>query len=148
AAEESISLNLSIGGQLALGALSWQLTGWDRRVDNLITTAAIPLADIGAFPDGFTRTFINIPEEVRATGRELLLRGQHSDSLAFDVSCTYIKEAARGSRDQIPDRPRRQYKSSLSYASPTLPFGAIIAVKYIGRKSADVTGFGQQHYGD
>jgi len=148
AAEESISLNLSIGGQLALGDLSWQLTGWDRRVDNLITTAAIPLEDIGAFPDGFTRTFINIPEEVRATGGELLLRGQLSESLAFDVSYTYSKEVARGSRDQIPDRPRRQYKGSLSYASPTLPFGANIAVKYIGRKSADVTGFGEQHYGD
>ncbi len=150
APEESISLNLSIGGELNVldYPLNWQVTGWNRRIDKLITTAPIPVEELGRFPEGFARTFINIPDEVKATGGEVLLRGPISDSLSFDLSYTYSKEVARGSDSQIPDRPRRQYKGSLAYKSQTLPLGANIAFKYIGRKTNDVTGFGVQRYGD
>lgn len=150
APEESIGLNLSIGGslQLASADYAWQLTGWDRRVDNLIITDAIPVDLIANFPAGFTRTFVNIADEVKVRGGELLFSGPVSDSVSFDFSYTYSKETARGSSQQIPDRPRRQYKGSLSYASQSLPIGANLAVKYVGRKSATVTGFGEQSYGD
>lgn len=150
APEESIGINLSVGGQFNALAypLGWQLTTWDRRIDNLITTAPIPVDQLDRYPEGFARTYINVPDEVKVSGGEALLRGPISDSVSFDVSYTYSKEIARGSNTQIPDRPRRQYKGSLAYASQTLPFGANIAFKYIGRKNNNVTGFGVQTYGD
>jgi outer membrane cobalamin receptor len=150
APEQSQALNLSVGGQFSLGqrTLEWQLSGWDRTVDNLITTAPIPVELLGAFPAGFTRTFVNIADKTDVTGSELLLRGPFSDALSFDVSYTYSKELARGTRTQIMDRPRRQYRGSLSYQSTRWPVGANIAVKYIGEKTANVTGFGLRAYGE
>jgi outer membrane cobalamin receptor len=150
APEESFGVNLSVGGHLSLSSqqFNWQLTGWDRKVDNLITTAPIPVELIGQFPTGFTRTFINIADEVAVRGGEFLFGGPISASLSFDVSYTYSKEEARGTNEQIADRPRRQYKGALSYASQRLPLGANLAVKYVGQKTASVTGFGTQTYGD
>lgn len=150
APEESIAFNAGVGGNFNLlqRQFSWQVSGWDRTVDNLITRAAIPAELIGQFPDGFTNTFINIPNEVDVTGTELLLRGPVSGSLSFDVSYTYSKEVDTGTGQQIQDRPRRQYKAALSYAPQNQRFGANLAVKYVGDKSTDVTGFGRQRYGD
>lgn len=150
APEESFAVNLSIGGFLNTSGrqFNWQITGWDRSVDNLITTAAIPAHLVGQFPDGFTRTFINIDDEVTVRGGEVLFGGPINNSLSFDLSYTYSKEEARGTNEQIADRPRRQYKGSLSYSSQRLPVGANLAMKYVGRKSSNVTGFGTQYYGD
>ncbi|MEX2333126.1 MAG: TonB-dependent receptor, partial [Pseudohongiella sp.] len=150
APEESVGYNLAVGGLLTLARrdLSWQVTGWDRRVDNLITRAPIPVDELDQYPAGFAQTFTNISDEVKVSGAEVLLRGPLSDSLTFDVSYTYSKEINRGTGEQIQDRPRRQYKGSLAYSSPTLPFGANLAVKYVGDKNSDVTGFGVQDYGD
>lgn len=150
APEESYAVNMSVGGQLELASrqFDWQLSGWDRKVDNLITTAPMPVELVGQFPDGFTRTFINITDKVTVRGGEVLFGGPVNQSVSFDVSYTYSKEEARGTTQQIPDRPRRQYKGSLAYASQTMPVGANLAVKYVGRKSSSVTGFGTQYYGD
>lgn len=150
AAEESVGVNLSVGGRLDLiqRALNWQLSTWDRRVDNLITTAAIPLELIGQFPAGFSRTFINLSDEAKVSGVEALLNGELTNNLSFDVSYTYSKEVDRVSKQQIQDRPRRQYRGALAWSSEQWPLGANIGIKYIGKKSADVTGFGRQTYGD
>src|SRR5690606_31150026 len=63
--EESISINVSVGGRLdvAQRPLSWQLTVWDRKVDNLITTKPIPLDYPNPPPPEFTKTFFNLPTE-------------------------------------------------------------------------------------
>lgn len=150
APEESIAVNLGVGGTLDLWQrrFSWQVSGWDRTVDNLITRAPIPAALDGQFPAGFTHTFVNIDREVDVTGTELLLRGPVTESLSFDVSYTYSKEVDSSTGLQIQDRPRRQYKGSLSYDPQNQRFGANLALKYVGDKSADVTGFGRQTYGD
>lgn len=150
APEESIAFNAGVGGNFNLmqRQFSWQVSGWDRTVDKLITRAAIPAELIGQFPDGFTNTFINVANEVDVTGTELLLRGPVSESLSFDVSYTYSKEIDTGTGQQIQDRPRRQYKGSLSYDPQNQRFGANLAMKYVGDKSTDVTGFGRQAYGD
>jgi outer membrane cobalamin receptor len=150
APEESIAFNAGVGGHFNLWQrpFSWQISGWDRTVDKLITRAAIPAELIGQFPDGFTNTFINIANEVDVTGTELLLRGPISESLSFDVGYTYSKEIDTGTGQQIQDRPRRQYKGSLSYDPQNQRFGANLAIKYVGDKSTDVTGFGRQAYGD
>jgi outer membrane cobalamin receptor len=150
APEESIAFNAGVGGNVNLWQrqFSWQVSGWDRTVDKLITRASIPAALIGQFPDGFTHTFINVTNEVDVTGTELLLRGPISDSLSFDVSYTYSKEVDTGTGQQIQDRPRRQYKGSLSYDPQNQRIGANLAIKYVGDKSTDVTDFGRQSYGD
>lgn len=150
APEESSAFNLGVGGNLNLlqRQLNWQISGWDRSVDNLITRAPIPVELEGQFPEGFNQTFINVPNKVDVTGAELLLRGPITDALAFDVSYTYSKEVDSGTGRQIRDRPRRQYKGSLSYNPQSRPFGANLAVKYVGDKTEDVTGFGRQSYGD
>lgn len=150
APEQSFGVNLSVGGYLNTAArqFDWQLSGWDRVVDNLMTTAPIPAGMTSQFPSGFSRTFINISDEVSVRGAEIMLGGPLSESVSFDVSYTYSKEQARGTRQQIADRPRRQYKGALSYTSQQLPAGANLAVKYVGSKSAAVTGFGTQTYGD
>lgn len=148
--EESFGINLSVGGHwLAAGRdLHWQLSGWDRKVDNLITTAPIP-DDMPNRPGPeFTRTFINIGSEVTVRGGEALLRGDLTDDLAFSLSYTYSEESAANSNEQIPDRPRRQYKGSLAYTAPSARFGANVAFKYVGTKHSDITGFGWQSYGD
>lgn len=148
-AEESAALNVSIGGRIDAGrrALGWQLTAWNRRIDNLITTAPIPADHPNPPPPEFTRTFVNIPEEVKATGGEFLLRGPVTDALSFNVSYTYSREVARNSNQQIADRPRRQYKGSLAYVPPGRAFGVNAAFKYVGDKSRELAAFGRQEYG-
>ncbi len=148
--EESLGVTVSIGGNFAImdSPLSWQLSTWDRRTDNLIQAAAIPAGFENPPPPQFTRVFINTPTEVKQTGAEILFRGPITEALSFDVSYTNSKEIAAGTNIQIRDRPRDQFKGSLAYVHPTLPFGVNIAFKYIGEKTSDVTGFGVQKYGD
>ncbi len=151
-AEESLGLTASIGGRVDIAErpLSWQLSAWDRKVDNLITTAAIPASMLGQYPTAFTRTFINAPTEVDVKGAEILFRGPITDALSFDVSYTYSKEVGAGTDFQLRDRPKNQYKGSLSYESQRYPFGFNVAFKYIGDKTQDMrnVNLGIQEYGD
>jgi outer membrane cobalamin receptor len=150
APEKSESLNVSIGGRIDAGRrpLSWQLTGWNRRVDNLITSAPLSPDHPAQLPPEFTRIFVNIEDEVKVTGGELLLRGPITQALSFDVSYTYSREIARGSTEQIADRPRRQYKGSLSWSPAVAPVGVNAAFKYVGLKTNQLAAFGRQEYGD
>jgi len=150
--EQSVGITMSVGGRFDLGqrALSWQLSGWDRKVDNLITSALLPPELIGQFPPEFTRTFINAPTEVDVQGAEMLLRGPLTSSLSFELSYTYSKEVGAGTNFQLRERPRNQYKGSLAYASPRYPFGINAAFKYIGQKTSDMrnVNLGIQEFGD
>lgn len=150
--EESLGFTGSIGGRLDVAErpLSWQVSAWDRKVDNLITTAAIPANMLGQYPAAFTRTFINAPTEVDVEGAEFLLRGPITEALSFDVSYTYSKEVGAGTDFQLRDRPKNQYKGSLAYESPRLPFGVNVAFKYVGEKTSDMrnVNLGIQEYGD
>ncbi len=150
APEESDSLNVSVGGRIGAGErpLAWQVNTWNRRVDNLIMSTPIPDDQLDAYPPGFARIFVNVPDEVRVTGSEFLLRGPITPSTSFGVSYTYSKEIERGSSEQLADRPRRQYKGSLAYSPVDRPFGMNIAFKYIGLKSRTLSSFGRQEYGD
>lgn len=149
-AEESVGLNLAIGGRLDVGdrPLSWQVTGWDRRVDNLITTAAITGDAPIVVPPEYDRIFVNIDEEVKVTGAEFLLRGPITQALQFSVSYTYSKEVDPDSGTQLSGRPRHHSKASLSYEPPGLPFGLNLAVKHVGDTTTDVRDFGDQQFGD
>jgi outer membrane cobalamin receptor len=150
--EQALGLTMSLGGRLDVvqRPLSWQVSAWDRKVDNLITSALIPAELIGQFPPEFTRTFINVPTEVDVKGAEFLLRGPITTGLTFELSYTYSKEVGAGTSYQLRDRPKNQYKGSLAYVSQRYPFGINAAFKYIGQKTADMTNvnLGIQEYGD
>lgn len=147
--EESIGVNVSIGGRVDISnrPMSWQLTTWDRRIDNLITRIDIPADFPNPPPPEFDRIFVNIDDEVKATGYEMLFRGPITDALSFNVSYTYSKE--RNSDGTVrEDRPKRTHKASLAWGPPSSPFGFNIAYKYVGDQFRDITDFGEQNYGD
>jgi vitamin B12 transporter len=81
--EESRSINASIGGAIdPAGAFSWQVTGFARDVDNLISDAAF--ADVGLDPAALypdidpsfyaNGIFFNVPGKVQVRGFELTAR--------------------------------------------------------------------------
>lgn len=137
--EESFSVNLGIGGRLH--ETQWLLTGWDRKIDNLITT------DRSDPPEGFPGLFVNIDGEVKARGFEATLRGPLAGDVRYLVSYTYSEERARNTNTQIAGRPEHSGKASLSW-SPAGPYGADLSAKYIGDTESNVSGFGVQSYGD
>ena len=118
------------------------MSAWYRTIDNLITDT-----DEGA-PPGFDTVFVNSDEELRAKGAELLLTGALGRGLQFDASYVYSSERFAGSDQQIADRPLHSGKLGLGYAPQGGRFGATVALKYAGSMYANVTGFGQQQYGD
>jgi outer membrane cobalamin receptor len=140
--ERSFNINLAIGGELAAGApVSWQVSGWKRRVKNLITV------DETNPPAGYYGIFVNSDETVKVSGLELLLRGALTDTLQFETS--YMNSRERDSGGQLPNRPRHSAKASLSFEPAGQPFGASIAFKYAGSMhTADLSEFGPQRYGD
>jgi outer membrane cobalamin receptor len=141
--EESLAFNLAIGGQFAGShALAWQVSVWDRSIDNLIVD------DDTNPPPGFDTVFINIDEEVKVSGAELLLRGPITDDWSFDASYMYSREHARGTSTQLDNRPLNSAKLGVSFAPVGGRFGADLALKYFGDTRTSVTGFGVQHYGD
>ena len=149
-AEESESVNVSLGGISYFDGRQWEwkVTAWDRTVDNLITTAPIPVDMLGEFPDGFTRTFVNVNNEVDVQGAELLLDGEVTTDLSLIATYTYSKEVDSGSGEQIQDRPRHNYKLGARYQAPSGLWGMNLAAKYVGDKQSNVTGFGVQDYGN
>jgi outer membrane cobalamin receptor len=142
--EKSLGFNLAVGGHFTLASrdLHWQLTGWRRKVDNLI------VSDASNPPPGFSGLFVNIDDEVKVSGAELLLRGSVTQALSFDASYTYSREIARNSTVQLGDRPRRSGKLGLGYDLMAGRGGVDLALKYFGRTRTAVTGFPVQFYGN
>jgi outer membrane cobalamin receptor len=126
--EKSLNFNLALGGRLeALSRpLAWQITGWKRRVKNLITD------DDTNPPPGFDTVFINSDAKVKMSGLELLLRTSFTDALAVDASYMYSRERNAGSDTQLANRPRNSGKLGLTWEQPGASFGASLALKYGG----------------
>ena len=137
--EKSFAINLGVGGRI--GTLQWLVAGWDRRIDNLITT------DRSNPPEGFPGIFVNIDDKVKAQGVEVSLRGPLGD-FRYLASYTYSRERARGTNVQIAGRPEHSGKASLSWAPDRLPLGADLSAVYFGPTEATVSGFGVQPFGD
>ncbi len=140
--EESFNINVAVGGTVPAfrRELGWQLTGWRRRVTNLITS------DDSAPPPGFSGVFVNIDDTVKVSGGEALLRGALTGALQFDLSYLYSRELGPNGR-QLQNRPRQSAKLGLSFAPQGQPWGADIALKYVGTMYTNVGGLPQQTYG-
>jgi outer membrane cobalamin receptor len=146
--EESIGLNLAIGGRMDIGnrPFSWQLSSWDRTVDNLISSTTIDNSPIPV-PPGYDRVRINIDGEVEVRGAEFTFRGPLTQALSFMINFSYSEEEDNNGR-QLVGRPRHNQKASLSYDPVNAPWGLSFAIKHVGRTTTDVTGFEPQQYGD
>lgn len=149
-AEESQSVNFSLGGINHFDGRQWEwkVTAWDRTVENLITTAPISAEMQHRFPQGFSRTFVNIDNKVEVQGAELLLDGELSTDFSLTATYTYSKEVDADTGKQIQDRPRHNYKLGARYQAPSGLWGMNLAAKYVGDKTSNVNGFGRQDYGN
>lgn len=141
--EESLNFNLSIGGRAGpRDGLDWRLTGYWRRVENLIATDTL-----GA-PDGFDSIYVNIDGQTEVSGLEASLRGRLTPSLSAMAAYTYSREEAAQTGRQIAGRPRSTAKLALNWEPQSLPVGASALVKYVGDTETTVNGFGVRAFGN
>ncbi len=137
--EESLNLNTSIGGRLS--RLSWQATGFARKVDNLI----VDDYDQPGYPDGI---YINTKGAVNVRGLELQGAVAVMDGLTASASYTYTRSRQEGVGRQLDRTPEHTAKASLTYAPTDQPFGASVTAAWTGDLYQSVSGFGRRNYGD
>jgi len=138
-AEKSKNLNLALGG--AYGDLSWKLTGFARRIDNLITDDY----SNPAYPDGI---YINVNEEVRVSGAEAAIQARLGQDFSLNASYTRTKSRNEGSNLQRDRTPVDFAKASLDYAPADKAFGANLSANWTGDVYQTVNAFGRLNYGD
>lgn len=141
--ESSENINASVGGRLFGGPrpVTWQLTGFRRNIDNLI--------DIGydnpAFPNG---RYENVGGEVRVRGFEAQLIAPIGQAFSLNASYTHAQSRNQGSNLQRPRTPKDFAKATLSYDPPNRPFGAGVALNWVGDTYQSVGAFGRNNLGD
>ncbi|SNR92059.1 MULTISPECIES: TonB-dependent siderophore receptor [unclassified Azospirillum] len=142
APERSLSANLSLGGALeTAGRITWQVTGFARRINNLITdTYSNP-----AFPDGI---YINEDRKVQVRGGEFQVGWQPDADWRLDASYTHTRSRNQGSDQQRDRIPTDFAKAGISYQPVDRLFGADLAVSWTGDSWQTVSGFGRRHYGN
>lgn len=139
--EESVNLNLSIGGRLPLAgkALGWKLTGFARDIDNLI--------DIGfddpVYPDG---RYENVAGKVTVRGAEAALTAPLGDDLRVEASYTWTRSRDQGSDLQRARTPVSFAKAKLEYR-PDRSFGGSAALVWTGDVYQSVPAYGRRNYG-
>ncbi|NQE60623.1 TonB-dependent siderophore receptor [Caulobacter sp. RHG1] len=139
-AEKSRNINLAIGGDLAAARVGWKLTGFSRRIDNLIADDyANP-----AYPDGI---YVNVDGTVRVDGAEAAAQADLGAGFALNASYTYTQSRNAGASLQRDRTPRDFAKASLSYAPAGKPYGADLSVNWTGDIWQTVSGFGRINYG-
>lgn len=137
--EESFAINFGASGRIH--GLRWNLAGWDRTIENLITT------DRTNPPEGFTGIFVNIDGKVKARGFEASLVSPIGRDFSASASYTFSEEKARNTNTQIEGRPKHSGKASVTW-EPDAPYGAGLSAKYFGQTYSTLAGFGRQAYGD
>ena len=141
--ERGLNVNASIGGRIpSLGGLSWELVGYHRVIKDLIDYVPDPTRP------NFD-TFANTEDEVRVRGAEFTVTAKVSPSLSGALSATYNHARLEGSNAQVARIPKSLVKASLDYHPTDLPFGAGVAVNYVGSTTnPSLPVFGVQKIGD
>jgi vitamin B12 transporter len=137
--EESLGGSLAIGGQD--GRVTWQVTGFARRIDDLI----VDVYDRPAFPEGL---YVNVDQRVRTRGLELSGSANLADGVTARVSYAYTRTRAEGAGHQFDRIPEHQAKASLAYDPADRPFGASATLLWTGEVHQTVSGFGRVNYGN
>jgi len=138
-AEQSLNGNVSIGGQG--GRFAWRLTGFARKIDDLI----VDVYDLPAFPDGI---YVNVDETVKTRGVELSGTAQLTDAISARASYAYTRTRAEGAGRQFDRIPETQAKGAIAYDPADRPFGASVSLLWVGDVYQTVSGFGRVNYGD
>ncbi|WP_454759532.1 TonB-dependent receptor plug domain-containing protein [Caulobacter segnis] len=139
-AEESKNLNVSAGG--AFGeAVRWKLTGFARRIDNLISDTY----DNPAYPESL---YVNVAGQVRVSGAEGVVQARLSDAFSVNASYTHTRSRQQGSSLQRDRTPTDFAKASLSFAPTGKTYGADVSATWTGGIYQTVSGFGRLNYGD
>lgn len=138
-AEESTNLNASIGGEVA--RFTWRLTGFTRKVDDLIVD------DYGqaGFPDGI---YINTDGQVRFRGVEGYATAKLTDSLMARGSFSLTRARAEGAGRQFDRVPKAQAKGGVDYAPGEGRWGASASAMWTGDVYQNVNSFGVTNYGN
>ncbi|MBU1376979.1 MAG: TonB-dependent receptor [Alphaproteobacteria bacterium] len=139
--EQSLNGNIAIGGQVQGGRFTWQLTGFARKIDDLI----VDVYDLPAFPDGI---YVNVADKVKTRGVELNGTAQLMDAISARASYTYTRTRAEGAGRQFDRIPEAQAKATIQYDPAQHPFGASASLLWVGDVSQTVSGFGRVNYGD
>lgn len=137
--EESLSGNLAIGGQG--DRFTWQVTGFARKVDDLI----VGVYDRPAFPDGI---YVNVDDTVKTRGLELNATAKLTEAISARASYAYTRTRAQGASRQFDRIPENQAKATLSYDPVETRFGASASLLWVGDVYQQVSGFGRVNYGD
>ncbi|HZV57113.1 MAG TPA: TonB-dependent receptor [Sphingobium sp.] len=142
--EESLNLNVSLGGTIPLGAgaLRWKGTYFNRRINNLID---YDYPDDPAYPNG---TYINVDQQVKAQGAELGFGLSFPSGWAFDASYTWSRVRNHGATLQRDRNPEQFARNTLAYRPHDKPFGASLSVSWVGDVYATPAGFSRRNYGN
>jgi outer membrane cobalamin receptor len=140
-AEQSLNANLAVGGQVQDGRFTWQLTGFARKIDDLI----VDVYDLPAFPDGI---YVNIDDKVKSRGVELTGTAQLTDAISARASYAYTRTRAEGAGQQFDRIPENQVKGTIAYDPVDARFGASASLLWVGDVHQTVSGFGRVNYGD
>lgn len=137
--EESLNGNVAVGGRA--GRLTWQVTAFARRIEDLIVDDYVQ----PGFPDGI---YINTPGKVRSRGLEGQASVQVTDALRAFGSFALTRTRAAGAGRQFDRIPKAQAKGGIVYAPSDRPFGASASLLWTGDVHQQVTDFGRVNYGD
>jgi len=139
--ERSSSINFSIGQNAsALGQLGWELTGFDRRIKDMI--------DYDEFDDSTGQeVFGNLPGTVKQRGVDAQIQWPLLDTVILKAGYTYSKSEDADSHEQIRRVPVRLAKTSLAYTAPGGRFGGDVAAQYTGDVFETVSGE-RRNYGN
>jgi vitamin B12 transporter len=135
--ERSRNANVSVGG--GPKRLQWEVVGFVRHIDNLITWDYDPVTDV--------ETAVNTDSEVRVRGAELILKSALAESTSATLSYTYNRARPKGSDQQIVAIPEQLLKLVMDYEMDRWPLGATLAVRHVG-DVYDSTFLGPQNHGE
>jgi vitamin B12 transporter len=122
--ERSRNLNVSLGGSAGGTRLGWELVGFLRDIDDLISLD-------GYDPVTNQSLFENVPGTVRVRGAELLLDARLAAPLSLRASYTYSRSREEGNL-QIARVPEQQAKVVLDYRPADARLGVTLALDYVG----------------
>lgn len=139
--EQSLNLNLTVGGSLPGSGVTWKATYFQRRITDLIDYDY----DNPTYPNGIT---VNVDDKVRVHGFELAGEAVIAGAWRASASYTFSRVRKEGSSTQRDRSPKQFAKAALSYEPQDRPFGGYASVNWVGDVFSSPSGFARQNYGN
>lgn len=138
-AEKSRNLNLSVGGDVPVGAgsFNWEVIGFARNVTNLIDYVYDPVDDLDQIS--------NVPGKVKVRGGQVVLSASAGNGFSGRLSFTR-NNSEDPDGEQISRIPESMVQASLDYARPGGRWDAGLVFNHVGNIhaaiGADSIGYG------